>query len=119
MYGEIIDGALQYAPNTIVANGKTVCNPTDEQLVAAGYYPIRMTESPGENYAPTYRFDGEEIVQEWVKVSEQPPTPDQQAITFLRSIAMTATTLTDTQALSMPDLPPRSPSCPMGAGTHW
>lgn len=31
---------------------------------------------------------------------------DQQAITFLRSMAMTTTTLTDAQALSMPDILP-------------
>lgn len=34
------------------------------------------------------------------------PTADQQAITFLRSMAMTTTTLTDAQALSMPDILP-------------
>lgn len=37
---------------------------------------------------------------------EPEPTPDQQAITVLRSMVMTATTLTDAQALSIPDILP-------------
>lgn len=35
-----------------------------------------------------------------------PPTQEQQAVSFIRAMAMTATTLTDTQALSMPDILP-------------
>lgn len=34
------------------------------------------------------------------------PTPTDQALTFLRSMASTYTTLTDTQALAMPDILP-------------
>lgn len=35
-----------------------------------------------------------------------PPTQEQQAVSFIRAMAVTATTLTDTQALSMPDILP-------------
>lgn len=39
-------------------------------------------------------------------VPEVPPTQEQQAVSFIRAMAVTATTLTDTQALSMPDILP-------------
>lgn len=39
-------------------------------------------------------------------VSEAPPAQEQQAVSFIRAMAMTTTTLTDAQALSMPDILP-------------
>ena len=54
-------------------------------------------------------YDNGKIVEvEWDPgdTSTPPPTIDQQSLMFLRSMAVTNTTLTDTQALSMPDILP-------------
>lgn len=45
-------------------------------------------------------------VEEIQSQPAQPPTTDQQALSFVRSLAMTATTLSDKEALSMPDILP-------------
>ena len=39
-------------------------------------------------------------------VSEAPPAQERQAVSFIRAMAMTTTTLTDAQALFMPDILP-------------
>lgn len=53
-----------------------------------------------------YRILTDKEVEEIQSQPAQTPTTDQQALSFVRSLAMTATTLTDTQALAMPDILP-------------
>lgn len=55
-----------------------------------------------------YREATEEETEEWGQLPTPSliATPEQQAVTFLRSMASTYTTLTDAQALSMPDILP-------------
>lgn len=49
----------------------------------------------------------EQIKNEQEQVYPEPsPTQEKQAVSFIRAMVMTATTLTDTQALSMPDILP-------------
>ena len=73
MLGKIIDGVLTYPPHRIVLNGMQIFNPTETQLISAGYKPIIETDMPddvpeGQHYEAQYT-DGEiEITQSWVLV---------------------------------------------------
>lgn len=53
-----------------------------------------------------YRKLTDAEVEEIQSLPAQPPTTDQQALSFVRSLAMTAITLSDKEALSMPDILP-------------
>lgn len=48
--------------------------------------------------------DDEPVIEE--PILETPPTQEQQTVSFIRAMAMTATTLSDQEALSMPDMLP-------------
>lgn len=81
MLGKIIDGVLTYPPHRIVINGMQIFNPTEEQLIQAGYKPIVETPMPeepapeGQHYEAQY-IDGEsEITQTWVLVDDEPVDP--------------------------------------------
>lgn len=77
MLGKIIDGMLTYPPHRIVLNGMQIFNPTDEQLIQAGYKTIVETDIPedpapdGWHYEAVYT-DGESITQSWVLVEDEP-----------------------------------------------
>lgn len=67
MLGKIIDGKLTYPPHRIILDGMQIFNPTETQLISAGYKPIIETDMPDD--AP----DGEtQITQNWVLVDNPP-----------------------------------------------
>lgn len=84
MLGKIIDGKLTYPPHRIVIDGMQIFNPTETQLISAGYKPIVETDMPddapeGQHYEAQYT-DGEmQITQSWVLV-ENEPTPEGKSI---------------------------------------
>ena len=76
MLGKIIDGVLTYPPHRIVLDGMQIFNPTETQLVSAGYKPIVEIDMPddapeGQHYEAQYT-DGETIMQSWVLVDNPP-----------------------------------------------
>lgn len=86
MLGKIIDGALTYPPHRIVLNGMQIFNPTEEQLISAGYKPIIETPMPeepapeGQHYEAQYTDEETEITQSWVLVENEPVDPDEKTI---------------------------------------
>lgn len=78
MLGKIIDGKLTYPPNRIVLNGMQIFNPTEEQLIQAGYKTIVETDMPedpvpeGQHYEAQYTDAGDTITQSWVLVDNPP-----------------------------------------------
>lgn len=78
MLGKIIDGKLTYPPHRIVLDGMQIFNPTEEQLISAGYKTITETDMPeesapeGQHYEARYEDAGEYIVQSWELVEDQP-----------------------------------------------
>ena len=72
-YGKIVCGALQVPQNypcSIVLNGKTIHNPTEEQYIAAGYLPIEESEpEEREGMEAVAYYDlnesGTRIIQHW------------------------------------------------------
>lgn len=77
MLGKIINGQLTYPPNRIVLNGMQIFNPTETQLISAGYKPIIETDMPedapdGQHYEAQYTDGETQITQSWVLVDNPP-----------------------------------------------
>lgn len=75
MLGKIIDGILTYPPHIIVLDGMQIFNPTETQLVSAGYKSIVETNMPddapeGQHYEAKYTDGETEITQSWVLVND-------------------------------------------------
>ena len=78
MLGKIIDGVLTYPPHRIIIDGMQIFNPTETQLISAGYKPIIETDMPddapeGQHYEAQYADGETQITQSWVLV-DNPPT---------------------------------------------
>ncbi|HJA91919.1 MAG TPA: hypothetical protein H9717_02170 [Candidatus Eisenbergiella merdipullorum] len=77
MLGKIIDGKLTYPPHRIVLDGMQIFNPTEAQLLSAGYKTITETAMPeelapeGQHYEATYADAGDAIMQGWELVENQ------------------------------------------------
>ena len=68
MYGKLIDGKLQLAPNPIVVDKMTIANPSENILIEQEYLPILNSESPKEEgyyFTPYYEVEDNVIVQKW------------------------------------------------------
>lgn len=78
MLGKIIDGVLTYPPHKIILDGMQIFNPTQEQLMQAGYKPITETAMPedpapeGQHYEAQYTDSEYTITQSWVLVDNPP-----------------------------------------------
>ena len=84
MLGKIINGQLTYPPHKIVLSGMQIFNPTETQLISAGYKPIIETDMPddapeGQHYEAQYTDGETEITQSWVLVEDE-PTPAGKSI---------------------------------------
>lgn len=85
-YGKIICGTLhvpQNYPCSISIEGKRINNPTEEQLLAAGYLPLEETEPQereGKVAVATYKVskDGTKITQSWKYVNAPAPEETEQ-----------------------------------------
>ena len=78
MLGKIIDGKLTYPPHRIVLDGMQIFNPTETQLISAGYKLIVETDMPddappeGQHYEAQYTDGETQITQSWVLVDNPP-----------------------------------------------
>ena len=77
MLGKIIDGVLTYPPHRIILDGMQIFNPTETQLISAGYKPIIKTDMPddapdGQHYEAQYTDGETQITQSWVLVDNPP-----------------------------------------------
>ena len=78
MLGKIIDGNLTYPTHRIVLSDMQIFNPTEEQLMQAGYKPITETSIPeepspeGQHYEALYTDSGDTITQSWILVDDAP-----------------------------------------------
>lgn len=79
MLGKIIDGKLTYPPHRIVLDGMQIFNPTEEQLISAGYKTITETAMPedpapdGQHYEAQYVDSSDTITQSWTLVDDEYP----------------------------------------------
>lgn len=85
MLGKIIDGVLTYPPHRIVIDGMQIFNPTETQLISAGYKPIIETDMPddapeGQHYEAQYTDGETQITQSWVLVDDKPVDPSGKTI---------------------------------------
>ena len=56
--GRLVDG-------TAVSNLPTYFNDNPDVAKENGYYPLRKTECPGENYIPVYTMGDNVIIESW------------------------------------------------------
>lgn len=85
MLGKIIDGKLTYPPHRIVLDGMQIFNPTETQLISAGYKPIIETDMPddapeGQHYEAQYTDGETQITQSWVLVDDKPEEPAEKTV---------------------------------------
>lgn len=85
MLGKIVDGKLTYPPHRIVLDGMQIFNPTETQLVSAGYKPIVEIDMPddapeGQHYEAQYTDGETQITQSWVLVDDEPVDPSEKTI---------------------------------------
>lgn len=77
MLGKIVDGKLTYPLHKITLDGMQIFNPTEEQLLSAGYKTITETDMPeepapvGQHYEAMYADMGDTILQSWTLVEDQ------------------------------------------------
>ena len=86
MLGKIINGQLAYPPHRIILNGMQIWNPTEDQLLSAGWKTITETPMPeepateGQHYEARYTDGETEITQNWVLVDDEPAEPAEKTI---------------------------------------
>ena len=75
MYGNLTQsGELVLAESSVIltVNGEEmrIFNPTHEQYLSAGFFPVRQTDKlpapAGKRYVPVYTMGDGEILQSWV-----------------------------------------------------
>lgn len=81
MYGKLIDGVLEFAPNWLPGDGVNVWNPPEEMYLEQGWKPVVMTDPPGEPPEGYYYESGWEeqendIMQIWT-LAELPEEIDE------------------------------------------
>jgi len=71
-YGKLTEGRLEFAPNPLRLEDRTVFNPPADMLEAEGYKPIVFSEMPQarEGYYSAYNWaeNSAEIYQDWYEV---------------------------------------------------
>lgn len=81
MLRKIINGKLTYPPRRIVLGGVQIFNPTQEQLMQAGWKTVTETPIPedpaseGQHYEAQYTDDGDTITQSWMIVEDEEVEP--------------------------------------------
>ena len=84
MLEKIKEEFLTSPPHRIVLSGMQIWNPTETQLVSAGYKPIIETDMPddapdGQHYESQYTDGETQITQSWALVEDE-PTPAGKSI---------------------------------------
>lgn len=67
MYGKIVDGNFQSATSRIKLGDRQIINPTEADLIAAGYLPVEFVENMpmSDTAQPVYTEQNGKIVQTW------------------------------------------------------
>lgn len=80
-YAKLINGAISYAPRSVLFDGNWIGNPPADVLEELGYKPVRYTEPPtvetGYIAVPGWEETETEIVQTWT-VEEEPDEIDER-----------------------------------------
>ena len=69
MYGRIENGIFKEATSRIIVGDKQIINPTEADLLAAGYLPVEFatTAPTNETAQPVYTEQNGKIVQTWAE----------------------------------------------------
>lgn len=74
-YAKLVNGSLRASPKNVEYNGRIICNPKEDVLLALGYLPVTYTDMPsdavnGQHYEPHWEQGDTEIVQVWELVED-------------------------------------------------
>lgn len=92
MYAKIENGAFIVAPRKLPIGRTIVYNPSEAQLLAAGYKPVIYTDMPetesGFYAESSWNDDGTSIVQTWTILEEPADTDisDEEAFSILMGV---------------------------------
>lgn len=92
MYAKIENGAFIVAPRKLPVGKTIVYNPSEAQLLAAGYKPVVYTDMPevetGFYAESSWEDNGEAIVQTWTIIEEPADMdiPDDEAFNIIMGV---------------------------------
>ena len=85
-YAKLIDGRLNYAPNSIRTDEGLVCNPRPDKLIPLGYKEVVWGEQPEpsdppKHYREVYTEEADRIRVGWEEYTPEPePTPNPEQL---------------------------------------
>jgi hypothetical protein len=70
-YKRKINGVTEYFREPLIADGKQIFNPSEEQIKAAGWEEYTPEETASEEYVPTYEEKVVELIRERYSVDDE------------------------------------------------
>lgn len=70
-YKRTINGITEYFREPLIADGKQIFNPSEEQIKAAGLEEYTPEETASEEYVPTYEEKVVELIRERYSVDDE------------------------------------------------
>lgn len=104
-YGKIVGGKLITNPKVIIRNRKAVLNPTEADILAAGYLPIQETDEPEtkDGFVKSSKWvqTDSAIVRKWTVKRDMRPLSQNAVTNMLIAQQINTLTVDDNTALRM------------------
>ena len=70
-YKRTIEGVTEYFREPLIADGKQIFNPSEEQIKAAGWEEYIPEETASEEYVPSYEEKVVELIRERYSIDDE------------------------------------------------
>lgn len=70
-YKRTIEGVTEYFREPLIADGKQIFNPSEEQIKAAGWEEYTPEETASEEYVPTYEEKVVELIRQRYTIDDE------------------------------------------------
>ena len=70
-YKRTSDGVTEYFREPLIADGKQIWNPSEEQIKAAGWEEYTPEETASDEYVPTYEEKVVELIRERYSIDDE------------------------------------------------
>ena len=70
-YKRTIEGVTEYFREPLIAEGKQIFNPSEEQIKAAGWEEYTPEETTSEEYVPSYEERVVELIRERYSIDDE------------------------------------------------
>ena len=71
LYVRTVDGVVEYFSEPLIADGKQIFNPSEEQIKAAGWEEYTPESVASEEYVPTYEERVVELIRERYSIDDE------------------------------------------------